>query len=274
MKKLLILVILIFTLFGCQSESDSTEVSFESIHPQYEGYATNITIEETNFNETLPQKAFTVDIISIIYSPIIRRVEIEYKITDNYYQNALYLTVKKVGLNDEKIQHVLNSRSQTFKEKFNNVDLSGDFQILFGKFDGDDLNPSPNAIAVKTLTLFDKKKDERHQVFLSSQTITDFKLGATESHIRMNYALQDEDEMIEKLDVVLIENVTHFEIEKISLSMEDLVREGNTLSFSELTFTKAKPGIKYDIIVVAAGNDGIDDFEEIVINVFNHTTSS
>ncbi|MCR3905552.1 MAG: hypothetical protein NUK62_00795 [Tenericutes bacterium] len=270
-----------FTFSSCEvidaNQPNESLISYEDIHPGYGGYATNITITEETYEESLPEKDFKVEITKIKYTPITNIVEVEYTIKDEYYQNATYYTVGRKAnssLNETKIQHVLTSRTGSFRDKFSGEDLSTEFMILFGKFDDDDLNPWPNAVAVKTITMIDHKKDDRHQVFLVNHEFDEFIIDASTTHLRLDYTLKDEHQMIEKLDVILIENVTHIEVEKISLTIDDLSRDGDHLKFSDISFTKAKSGMKYDVIVVAAGHDGIDEFKEIVINVFRYTTGS
>lgn len=275
MKKYLSLLFILFLLFGCQEKLP--EERYFEIHPKYQGYATNIKIEEDKaYIDSLPQKAFQVYIFKMEYVPIKEMIYIEYEIYDGSYQNATYMTVGREGdsMNEDDTRlHKMTSSKTRFSEYFYGIDLSEPFHVLFGKYDRDDLNPTYLIRAVKSITFTKDTKEERHTVETLNYDFaqeTDFTL-TNPAHVAFDYALSDPDKMIDEVYFVLVEKSTGVEVEEIALTDLTDYRKGEVLSFENIRFENVGPGVEYHILVALTGHDGIDAFEKVVFEVFAQT---
>ncbi|RJP57530.1 MAG: hypothetical protein C4543_09530 [Ignavibacteriales bacterium] len=278
MKKMIMLLLMLFLLYGC--ETKDLESIYREIHPQYEGYATQITIEEdVSFIDTLPQKSFAVSIQKITYHPMTKTISITYEIYDGSYQQATYMTVGREGESmneDETYLYTLTSNKGTFTTYFHGVDLSEPFHILFGKYDLDDLNPTWVIQAVKSVTFTDNVLDERQPIEMDSYLFdqsTDF---TREDPIRIgfDYTIDDPSEGITHVSFVLIEDSTKVEVEKLDYPIDDDMRFDNLIEFEDIIFDNVAPGVSYDVVVLVTGSDGIDSFTDIPLTVFDHTVGS
>lgn len=275
MKKYVSLILLLFLLFGCQEKLP--EERYVEIHPKYQGYATHIKIEEDKaYIDSLSQKAFQVYIFKIEYVPIKEMIYIEYEIYDGSYQNATYMTVGREGnsMNEDDTRlHKMTSSRRRLSEYFYGIDLSLPFHILFGKYDGDDLNSTSLIRAVKSITFTSDSKKERHKVETLDYDFaqeTDFTL-ANPAYIAFDYSLSDPNQMINQVHFVLVEKSTGVELDEIAFTDLDDVRDEDVLSFEDIRFEGVGPGVEYHILVVLTGHDGIDAFEKVVYQVFAQT---
>jgi hypothetical protein len=276
MKKYFSIVVLMLLLFGCQS----LEVKYNNIHPRYKGYATDVTIEEdVSYIDKLPQKSFSVFVKEIGYYPISKTVFIEYEIYDGSYRNATYMTVGRVGnstLSDMTRLHRLTQNKGTFTEYFHDVDLSKPFHILFGKTDTDDLNPTQVVHAVKSITLLDKSWDNRFKIETHHHDFEQPKDFSTSysPFIRFDYSLSDPSKGVDEVSFVLIEKETQLELSKITQVVKSHMRNEGIIEFEDIYFDDVAPGTTYDILVLVTGNDGVDRFSDVVIEVFRQKIGS
>jgi hypothetical protein len=271
-------VLLLFLLYGCKEKD--LDLIYQEIHPQYEGYATHITIEEdVSFLESLPQKSFVVYIRKIIYHPIAQTISVTYDIYDGSYQNATYLTVGREGYEtnqDETYQYRMSSNRTTITTYFHGIDLTEPFHILFGKYDLDDLNPTSKIKAVKTLTFTDDEWKHRQPIKMVTFNFdqpTDFTIS-NPAFITFDYILVDPSKGVDQVSFVLIESSTKFEVSRLDYSIDDVYRNDFLIEFNNIRFENVAPAVKYDIVVLVSGSDGIDTFTDIPLTVFNHTVGS
>lgn len=305
MKKLFILIFIIFLLGACTPIDDSIETieepietieeSIETIEPpiettetnnnnliSHQGYASNITITESimPLNQRLPQKYFTGSYSNIKFTPLTKELCLTANVNDKDYRNATYYLVGRlVGTSyygEMRIQFLISSGYGSKSVCFENVDLIQPYEILLTKVDLDDLNPSSTLYSVNTLTLHDQNAGLRSRV--TSKTISGFapsiyKKGES-PYIEFSTTFLDPNRSIDKAHVVLFNPFNSVTIDSQIIAITEEHYDGDTLKIENIRFNNLAPQLAYSIQIFVDGNDGIDDFEKITLESYSYETGT
>ena len=305
MRKLSILLLLIFLLASCIPSSnteETIEVPIETVEEpietieepvetqetpvdtpsNYVGYATNLIITETvmPMNQRLPQKFFPSSYTKINFVPLTKELCVTVSINDKDYRNATYYLVgRKVGTNyygEMRVQFLIPSGVGSKSYCFSNVDLLEPYEVLLTKHDLDDLNPSSTMYSVNTLTLQDKKAEQRSSVSLhsvSGLSPSIYEMGES-PYIHFTSTYLDPNKIIDTAHIVLFNSFDKTIIDSQVITITEAHYEGEMLKIENIRFDNVVPGLEYIIQVFVDGNDGVDDFEKVTLESYRYETGT
>ncbi len=308
MRKLIILLLLIFLLASCTPSSEikvpietiedpieTIEEPIETIEEpvetvetpvetpsNYVGYATNLLITESimPMSQRLPQKFFTSSYTKINFIPLTKELCVTASINDKDYRNATYYLVgRKVGNNyygEMRVQFLIPSGVGSKSYCFSNVDLLEPYEVLLTKHDLDDLNPSSTMYSVNTLTLHDQKSSMRSRVSLhsvSGLSPSIYEMGES-PYIHFTTTYSDPNKIIDTAHVVLFNPFDKSIIDSQVITITEAHYEGELLKLENIRFDNLVPGLEYIIQVFVDGNDGVDDFEKVTLESYRYETGT
>jgi hypothetical protein len=286
MKKLLIILLLVFLLVGCQQDINPTDVveSPGYIMPKnYIGYASEVYITETIMprEQRLPQKYFTGTYANILYSPVTSELCLTAKVYDTDHRNATYYLVgRKQGqefFGETRVKFLISDGSGSKSYCFPNVDLSQPYEVLLTKVDADDLNPSSTLDSVNTLTITDSKASQRKHVQLESisdQVLTYF-LPDEDPYVCFSVMFHDPGKAFKKLTFVLYHSEDKQIVEEKEIIIDDSFYEDDLLKLENITFDlHIAPNFDYGVQILVDGHDGVDEFNDIEIGQYTYTTKT
>lgn len=286
MKKLLIILLLVFLLVGCQQDSDPTDVveSPGYIQPKnYTGYASEVYITETIMprEQRLPEQYFTGTYDNILYSPVTNELCLTAKVYDINHRNAVYYLVgRKQGqefFGETRVRFLISNGSGSKSYCFSNVDLSQPYEVLLTKVDADDLNPSSTLYSVNTLTITDSKASQRKHVQLESisdQVLTYFSPDE-DPYVCFSVIFHDPGKAFKKLTAVLYHSENKQIVEEKEIIVDDSLYEDDLLKLENITFdSHIAPNSEYGVQILVDGHDGVDEFNDIEIGQYSYTTKT
>jgi len=278
MKKisLFLIVGLMFLMTACEKEIIEVEDDIDSeidLHPTdiYEGEDDFIfLVNNSQSGIATMERYFQVEFTSLKYTPIKNEVCFSFDMTDEEFPNATYyLILQEKGsmVTLQQMSFTLGSESTTNGGCFNAMSKEITYEILVGKTDRDDLNPTSYIDAVGSIEFKDPNFDERSKlgnISFEHEALEEY----TEDHlpyIKYGLTIGDEDEIISDISIFVYEADFNILVKQIDYNITSVNRNNSNIILRNILIDDLAPNVEYIVYVKINGNDNISDFEDILI---------
>jgi len=278
-KKALISVLSILSLFlllGCDFGKTTTTTTMTSTTTEDEYSEVDISVPDYFSYQltTIPyvddgyDKLFNVEFLSLSFTPIKNQVCFTYNLEDSDYAHATYYMIlqkKNVMLPLQQQSFAMSSKDGSNGGCFTAMSEETAYEIIIGKVDRDDLNPSTYIEGVASIEFTDTFYDERLKLGTMSLTHDGVEEYTFDSAPFFNYdfSVMDSGESIDVVTVMLYENIFDTLVESKTFEITISQRSGDYVMLNDILFDDLSPNIDYKIKVYISGNDGFDDYSNI-----------
>lgn len=218
----------------------------------------------------IKDKYFYVYFTGIIYEPVINRVCILFDYQDEDYERANYYMIgRKKGtlLTAQQLTFVVPNETGSHGGCFTFMTEATIYEILIGKIDRDDLQPSTYMEAVAVVEFADSHFSDRYKVGLSTLTFdpsTDYTYDTIPSE-SLDISIEDADQNITNVELELIEAETNILLETYTIPQTMLTWANDKLFINNFVINDLAPYLDYRVKVYVSGFDGMDDFSSILV---------
>lgn len=255
------------------STGETIDVDTDIIHTYVSDFEVNIFKYSSSFS--LPETYMDVEFTNISYNPLRNRICVLFDVYDSEYENADYYAILQgieSPLTYQEIQFFGDGESFSGGACFNIPDRTKDYRIVIGKYDTDNLNLRPGHIEGSAwIEWVDAEYNNRNEIesIDINDTTEKYTSDLYDSYVSYDVQINDSSQMITEVMVVLKEPLGN----AIDMKTFDSTDLNSSESYSLLgEFNGLAPNVDYEIEVYISGNDGVDDFEHIIIS--SHDLSS
>lgn len=247
-------------LVSCKTPDETIDVEFRTY-----GSDVSYTVESIDYDNT--NTYIDVSLNWIEYIPISNTICVSYQVDDSEYLNAIYFTLIQDPTTFEVMSGVYETQSSSEEEHevcLTVSNMTEPYALMIGKQDTDDpeYNSSLFEATVK-IEIDDAHINERQslpqiafdQVFqnltespIVSSIVYDLSVLDPQNHISELRAVIQTGLGVVVDEVVLTEHTSTSGFELLGYTVEDLV-----------------PGVSYEGSLYLSGNDGVDEYEDILL---------
>jgi len=277
MKRILLSVtitFLFFTLVGCDffsslfsrsvTNADGSAPISEDI---LDTYAKDVEFKLFTYDPStkLPDVYCEVTFSKIEFIPVINKISITFSISDEEYEHSQYFAI----LQDQALSQTRQLISLGSSPCFNNTvtfsvgDPSLEYRVVFGKIDGDNLNPHSSYVEGSAwIEWNDPDRSDRNYISLSQKEDRTIERtnDQTGSLISYFFRVSDTEKCIESFLVVLSDTFGN----RVKTEVIDTSSLASGFSYEIAnSFSGLAPNASYIVSLFASGNDGVESFENI-----------
>ncbi len=227
-----------------------------------------INVVNSSITSATMERYFHVEFTDIEYKPFLNELCITFEMDDIEHRNATYymmLQSETSILTLQQLAFTIGSSTTTHGGCFNAMSKEITYNILIGKVDDDDLNPTDYIEAVASISFKDPNFNERAR--LESKLLTfDNQIEYTIDELPfINYEITFEDNgvAIEEVKVNLYELDFGSFIEGRTITITEAERNESGVFLPNILFDSLAPNVDYCIVVFISGNDGFDSFDNL-----------
>ncbi|MFU8793682.1 MAG: hypothetical protein ACNA7K_06625 [Acholeplasmataceae bacterium] len=225
----------------------------------------------------IKDKYFQVHFKEVIYQPVKNRVCIIFDYEDEDYERATYYMVgRKKGslLTAQQLSFVVSNPTGEHGGCFTFMSEQTTYEILIGKIDKDDLNPTAHMEAVAVMTFTDKNYNQRHKLGTSTLAFgpsMDYTYDQIPS-VSLDIVIEDAAQIIDSVVIKLFEESSERLLETHIVPSNLLKWESNRLVIHDYLIDDLAPYVDYRVKVYVTGFNGIETFTEV--DLINQTFKS
>lgn len=297
MKKILLLIIFLLTLTACnnvkevpgltenpldpiQAVDDDKEIGNEVpvITPKEDPKVENIYFGTVsgfnhsvfyglNSSSMLHDKYFDVEFTEIKYFPMKNEVCVSMSINDDSYQRATYHIVLRIHnslTTRTRASFTLSQEKQNITECFNTIESGNEYEIVLGKLDRDDLNPTSYIEVVGGVVFSDDSYDSRERIGRIDVTQIDIPIIKIEHEPYVQLMIQIESTigLINSIDLNIYTRNSFKYVKTVNVPIsEDVYRNGKYI-LQKVLIEGLAPDCEYIVVLKGSGTDTVDEYTD------------
>lgn len=215
-------------------------------------------------------KYFYIYFKEIIYQPITNQLCIIFDYHDEDYERARYYMIgqeKGVNLTLQQLSYVKSNQEGEHGGCFNFMNKETTYEIIIGKIDQDDLNPSPMMEAVAFIEFIDHNYSERHKIGSKSLNFDQSLTYTYDSipSVSLDISVDDQFEIINQVVLGLYEHGTNILLEVYTIELSELKWNNEKLTIDNYVIPNLAPFTDYQVKVYISGHNGIETFTNVLV---------
>lgn len=222
----------------------------------------------------IKDKYFYIDFKEIIYQPMLNEICIRFDYHDEDYEQATYYMIgleKGTHRTLQQLSYIKSNQEGEHGGCFNFMLKETTYQILIGKRDLDDLNPSSSIEPVAIIEFIDHNYHERHKVGsmnLSYDPSTTYTYDSI-PYVSLDMTIDDPHEIINQVVLELYEPETNLLLQTYTIEINYLKWNNEKLIIENYAIPNLAPHTDYHIKVYISGHNGIEPFTNVhVLNSY------
>ena len=222
----------------------------------------------------IKDKYFYVYFKEIIYQPITNQLCIIFDYDDEDYERAQYYMIgrdKGTLITLQQLSYIKSNQEGEHGGCFNFMSSEKTYEILIGKIDQDDLNPTAVMEPVAVIEFIDHNYNERHKIGsknLSYDPSTTYTYDSM-PYVSLDMTIDDPHEIINQVVLGLYEPETNHLLETYTIGINYLKWNNEKLIIENYVIPNLAPHTDYHIKVYISGHNGIETFTNVhVLNSY------
>ena len=223
--------------------------------------------------ESIPiikNKYFLIEFKEISYNPVKNEICLVFTYNDPEYVHAKYYMIgreKGTYLTSQQLSYSISKPTGTHGGCFNFMNKEATYEILIGKIDSDDLNPTSYMEAVGSIEFIDKNYNERKKIGRSILAINpsiDYTYDQVPS-ITLDINIEDVHQIIDTVILQLYDEENDTFEESFTLESSEMSWSEGILSVKDYQIDGLAPYLDYRIKMYISGYNGFEEFEGILV---------
>ena len=218
----------------------------------------------------IKDKYFYVYFKDIIYQPISNNMCVIFDFQDEDYERATYYMIgreKGSLLTAQQLSYVVSNETGSHGGCFTFMNKEATYEILIGKIDRDDLNPSTHIEAVAVVEFTDPHYDDRHKIGTSTLTFDpsiDYTYDTIPSK-SFDFMIEDTYHIIQSVKVALFADDSNTLLDTSTITLDQLRWQNNKLVIDNYIINDLAPYVNYRVKVYIDGFNGFEQFSDILV---------